>query len=83
MLMLSPFLLVTNITSGDIRFHFPDIIAKGETEKKPTKQVDAMQEIKRGLGVGHQLLGEVRGLSQKGTSEPRPEGSEGVVHGDS
>ena len=42
-----------------------------------------MQEIKRGLGVGHQLLGEVRGLSQKGISEPRPEGSEGVVHGES
>lgn len=42
-----------------------------------------MQEIKRGLGVGHQLLEEVQGLSQKGISEPRPEGSEGVIHGES
>lgn len=45
-------MLVTNITSGDIRFHFPDIIAKAETEKRATKQVDAMQEIKEGWEWG-------------------------------
>lgn len=69
--MLSPFLLVTNITSGEpvpsAGYH--NQRGDGKETLKPTKQVDATHEIKTGLGWGTTTWRGPRSFSGSGMSQ--------------